>query len=179
MKIHGFFRSSEEIMHPSPRELQQLLHEARSLKLGSPAQLQMLKSIRMHCPAFVPALLISSRAELWGEEDDRLPETFFNEVEQMLHEAVDASGRAPAALIGLARFMNVVRDSPHAAEALFREASTKALEMLEESWAGLIETLGEQEKMEEAARTAKSAREFFPQSRQISEACQFAQLDQE
>jgi len=165
-------------MHPSPRELQQMLSEARSLELGSPRQLQLLESLRTHCPAFVPALLISSRAELWGEEGTGPPEAFFDQVEKMLHEAVDASGRAPAALIGLARFMNVVRDSPQAAEVLYREASTRALELLEESWAGLIETLGEQEKKEEASRTAESARVIFPQSKQISEACEFAQLDE-
>jgi hypothetical protein len=164
-------------MHPSPRELQQMLSEARSLELGSPQQLQLLESLRTHCPAFVPALLISSRAELWGEEDTRPPETFFDEVERMLHDAVEASGREPAALIGLARFMNVVRNSPQAAEALYREASTRALAVLEESWAGLIETLGEQEKTDEATRTAESARVVFPQSKQISEACEFAQLD--
>jgi hypothetical protein len=164
-------------MHPSPRELQQMLSEARSLELGSPRQLQLLENLRTHCPAFVPALLISSRAELWGEEDAGPPEAFFDQVEKMLHDAVEASGREPSALIGLARFMNVVRDSPQAAEALYREASTRALELLEESWAGLIETLGEQEKKEEASRTAESARAVFPQSRHISEACEFAQLD--
>ncbi len=165
-------------MHPSPRELQQMLSEARSLELGSPRQLQLLESIRTHCPAFVPALLVASRAELWSKEDAGPPEAFFDEVERMLHDAVDASGREPAALIGLARFMSVVRDSPQAAEALYREASTKALEVLEESWAGLIEALGEQEKTDEAARIAESARGVFPQSRQISEACEFAQLDE-
>lgn len=164
-------------MHPSPRELQQMLSEARSQELGSPRQLQLLESLRTNCPAFVPALLISSRAELWGEERAGPPEAFFNEIERMLHDAVEASGREPSALIGLARFMSVVRDSPQAAEALYREASTRALEVLEESWAGLIETLGEQEKLEEAARTAEMARGVFPQSRQISEACEFAQLD--
>ena len=164
-------------MHPSPRELQLLLSEARSLKLGSPRQLELLKSLRTHCPAFVPALLMSSRAELWGEESAGPPEPFFDEVEKMLRDAVEVSGREPAALIALARFLNVVRDSPQAAEVLYREASTRALEVLEESWAGLIETLGEQEKKEEATRTAESARAVFPQSRQISEACQFAQLD--
>jgi hypothetical protein len=164
-------------MHPSPHELQQMLSEARSLKLGSPRQLQLLKSIRTHCPAFVPALLISGRAELWGEEDAGPPDAFFDEVERMLHDAVEASSREPSALIGLARFMSVMRDSPHAAEALYREASTKALAVLEEAWAGLIESLGEQEKMDEATRTAETARGVFPQSKQISEACDFAQLD--
>jgi hypothetical protein len=164
-------------MHPSPRELQQLLSEARSLELGSPRQLQLLESLRTHCPAFVPALLISSRAELWNKDDSGPPEAYFGEIERMLHAAVESSGREPAALIGLARFMSVVRASPQAAEALYREASTRALELLEESWAGLIESLGEQEKMDEAARTAQNARAIFPQSKQISEACEFAQLD--
>jgi hypothetical protein len=164
-------------MHPSPRELHQLLSEARNLELGSPQQLQLLQRIRTHCPAFVPALLISSRAELWNKDDSGPPEAYFGEIERMLHAAVESSGREPTALIGLARFMSVVRDSPQAAEALYREASMKALELLEESWAGLIEALGEQEKMDEAARTAESARALFPQSKQISEACEFAQLD--
>ncbi|HYO54660.1 hypothetical protein [Archangium sp.] len=164
-------------MHPSPRELQQILSEARNLELGSPQQLQLLESIRTHCPAFVPALLISSRAELWGKEDAGPPAAFFDKIERMLNDAVDASGREPAALIGLARFMSVVRDSPQAAEALYREASTRALGMLEEAWAGLIEALGEQEKMDEAARIAQAAREVFPESKQLSEACAFAQLD--
>ncbi|WPB77195.1 hypothetical protein KYC5002_50480 [Archangium violaceum] len=164
-------------MHPSPHELQQWLSEARSLELGSPQQLQLLQRIRTHCPAFVPALLISGRAELWGKEDAGPPEAFFDEVERMLHDAVEASGRDPSALIGLARFVSVVRDSPQDAENLYREASTRVLEMLEESWAGLIEALGEQEKKDEATRIAQSALELFPQSKQISEACEFAQLD--
>ncbi|QRK13606.1 hypothetical protein JQX13_14070 [Archangium violaceum] len=163
-------------MHPSPRELQQMLADARSLKLGSPQQLQLLESIRTHGPAFAPALLISSTAELWGEEDSRPPEAFFDEAERMIHDAVEASGREPSALIGLARFMNTVRDSPQAAEALSREASTRALDVLEEAWAGLIETLGEQEKKDEATRIAERARGVFPQSKQISEACEFARL---
>jgi alkanesulfonate monooxygenase SsuD/methylene tetrahydromethanopterin reductase-like flavin-dependent oxidoreductase (luciferase family) len=140
--------------------------------------LQLLASLREHCPAFVPALLLSSRSELWGAEDARPPEAFFDEVERMLRDAVEASGREPAAIIGLARFMSVVRSSPESAEALYREASVRALEVLEESWAGLIESLGEQEKMDEAARTAENARAVFPQSKQISEACEFAQLDE-
>jgi hypothetical protein len=164
-------------MHPSPHELQQMLSEATRLELGSPQQLQLLQRIRAHCPAFVPALLISSRAELWNKDDSGPPEAYFGEIERMLRDAVEASGREPAALIGLARFLSVVRDSPQAAEALYREASTRALAVLEEAWAGLIESLGEQEKMDEAARTAKTAREVFPQSKQLSEACDFAQLD--
>jgi hypothetical protein len=154
-----------------------MLSEAMGLKLGSPRQLQLLKSLRTHCPAFVPALLISGRAELLSEEDAGPPDAFFDEIERMLHDAVEASGRTPATLIGLARFMSVMRDSPQAAETLYREASTRALEVLEEAWAGLIASLGEQEKMDEAARIAETARGVFPQSKQLSEACNFAQLD--
>jgi hypothetical protein len=163
-------------MHPSPRELQQLLSEARSLELGSPRQLQLLESLRAHCPAFLPALLLSGRAELWGKEEVGSSEAFFDAVERMLRDAVETSGREPAALVALARFMSVVRDSPQDAEALYREASTRALAVLEEAWAGLIEALGEQEKLDEAAHTARSARQVFPESRQLSEACDFAKL---
>jgi hypothetical protein len=177
MKTPGFFRSSEELMHPSPHELQQMLSEAMGLKFGSPQQLQLLKSIRTHCPAFAPALLISGKAELLSEEDSGPTNAFIDEIERMLHDAVAASGRTPATLIGLARFMSLMRDSPQTAETLYREASTKALEVLEEAWAGLIESLGEQEKMTEAARIAETARGVFPQSKQLSEACNFAQLD--
>ena len=163
-------------MHPSPSELQQMLSEAKGLELGSPAQLQVLEAIKVGCPAFVPGLLTLSRAMLWGKEDVGAPAPFFDEVERILHAAVHASGREPAALVGLARFASVVRDSPQAAESLYREAIARSLELLEEAWAGLIEALGEQEKTEEATRTAELAGEVFPQSKQLSEARRFAKI---
>lgn len=163
-------------MHLSPHTLQQMLSEARNQEWGSPRQLELLAELRACCPAFVPGLLISSRAMLSGKEDVTDPAAFFDEVEQVLSHALDASGREPGAVIGMARFMSVVRDSPQAAEPLYREAVAKALESLEEAWAGLIETLGEQEKTEEAARTAELANRVFPQSEQISEARRFAKI---
>ncbi|ATB29928.1 hypothetical protein [Melittangium boletus] len=163
-------------MHSSPRELQQLLSEARSLELGSARQLQLLEEIRTRCPAFVPALLLASRAELWSQDDSGQTDAVFNQVERMLHDAVDASGRSPEALMGLARFMSVVRASPEAAEALYREASNRTLELLEESWSGLIEALGEQEKTDEATRIAGRARQLFPESKQLADAHSFAKL---
>jgi hypothetical protein len=94
----------------------------------------------------------------------------------MLQVAVDVSERAPGALSEQARFHSVVRDSPATAEALYREASQRALQALEESWAGLIEALGEQDKTEEAARLAERARQLFPQSPLLAEALRFARL---
>ncbi|MDY7229949.1 hypothetical protein [Hyalangium rubrum] len=155
-----------------------MLSEARSLEWGSPRQLQLLAELKACCPAFVPGLLVSSRAMLWGKEGVQDPATFFDEVEQVLRHALEASGRETGALIGMARFMSVVRDSPQAAEPLYREAVSKALEGLEEAWAGLIETLGELEKTEEAARTAELARKVFPQSEQLSEASKYAKLSE-
>ncbi|MCE9669163.1 hypothetical protein LY474_15225 [Myxococcus stipitatus] len=163
-------------MHPSPVELQRLLSSALSLERGSPEQLQHLERLRGHCPSFVPGLLLSSRAMLWGKEDVPQPDVFFDEVERILHHALDASNRSPEALIGMARFQSVVRDAPAQAEALYREAATKALSLLEESWAGLIEAQGEQEKTAEAVDTATRASQVFPASESISEARRFAGL---
>lgn len=162
--------------HPSPQELLRLLSDARGLEWGSPQQLQLLERLRACCPAFVPGLLVSSRAMLWGKEDIKDSAAFFDEVDQFLRHALDASGRAPEALVGMARFMSVVRDSPQAAEPLYREAVARALEVLEEAWAGLIESLGEQEKMEDAAGTAQLASKVFPDSEQLSEARRYARL---
>ena len=156
--------------------MQQLLSEARTEEWGSPRQLQLLTELRACCPAFVPGLLLSSRAMLSGKEDVANTAAFFDEVEQVLLHALDASGREPGAVIGMARFMSVVRDSPQAAEPLYREAVAKALAVLEEAWAGLIESLGEQEKTAEAALTAELASKVFPQSEPISEARRFAKL---
>jgi hypothetical protein len=163
-------------MHLSPHKLQQLLSDARNEEWGSPRQLQLLAELRACCPAFVPGLLLSSRAMLAGKEDVTDPTAFFDEVEQVLLHALESSGREPGAVIGMARFMSVVRDSPQAAEPLYREAVAKALAVLEEAWAGLIESLGEQEKTAEAALTAEFASKVFPQSEQLSEARRFAKL---
>jgi len=163
-------------MHLSPHKLRQLLSDARNEEWGSHRQLQLLAELRACCPAFVPGLLLSCRAMLSGKEDVTDPAAFFDEVEQVLLHALESSGREPGAVIGMARFMSVVRDSPQAAEPLYREAVAKALAVLEEAWAGLIESLGEQEKTAEAARTAELASKVFPQSEQLSEARRFAKL---
>ncbi|WP_245814287.1 hypothetical protein [Cystobacter ferrugineus] len=72
--------------------------------------------------------------------------------------------------------MSIVRASPEAAEALYREASTRALEILEESWSGLIEALGEQEKTGEATLISERAGQIFPGSKQLTEARTFAKV---
>ncbi|MFY1826627.1 hypothetical protein ACN47A_11985 [Myxococcus fulvus] len=165
-------------MHPSPYDLLQLLTEAKRLDWGSPEQLRLLERLRTSCPAHAPGLLLSSRALLWGKpEPTEDPESFFASVEQLLNEALESSDRSPEALIGMARFQSVVRDSPQQAEVLYQEASTRALSALEESWAGLIESLAEQGKTEEAARLATRARALFPDSTAIAEAHGFGGLD--
>ncbi len=163
-------------MHSTPHELQQLMVEAKGLELGSPRQLKWLETLRAHCPAFVPALLLASRAELWSGEDSEQTDAAFARIERMLQDAVDLSGRSPEALMGLARFMSVVRASPERAEALYREASQRTLELLEESWSGLVEALGEQDKTAEATGIAQRALQVFPTSQPLAEACAFAKL---
>ncbi|QSQ11321.1 hypothetical protein [Myxococcus landrumensis] len=163
-------------MHPSPHELLELLSEARRLEWGSDAQLRLLERLRTHCPAHVPGLLLSSRALLWAKEDLVDPTAFFAEVEQLLVAAIESADRSPEALIGLARFKSVVRDSPRDAEPLYQEAASRALSLLEEAWAGLIESLAEQEKTDEAARLSQHASRLFPASTALAEARRFARL---
>ncbi|AGC42020.1 hypothetical protein MYSTI_00670 [Myxococcus stipitatus DSM 14675] len=163
-------------MHPSPHELMELLSEARRLEWGCDEQLRLLERLRTHCPAHVPGLLLSSRALLWAKEDVPDPTAFFAEVEQILVSALESSDRSPETLLGMARFESVVRDSPGAAEALYREAASRASSLLEEAWAGLIESLGEQEKTDEAARLSQHASRLFPESTALAEARRFARL---
>lgn len=163
-------------MHPSPDELLEMLSEAKRLEWGSAEQLKQLEQLRVCCPAYVPGLLLSSRALLWGKDDLADPASFFTEVEHLLLRALDASDRTPEALNGMARFQSVVRDAPEQAEALYREAAMKAMSALEEAWAGLIEALGEQGKTEDAARTATLASKLFPGSHPLAEARGFAGL---
>lgn len=164
-------------MHPSPRELLDLLSQARSQELGSAQQLQLLGELRRLCPAFFPALLLASRAELWSREDAGPTEEAFAQVERMLQDAAEVSHQTPEAVLERARFESVVRGSPASAERLYREAATRALASLEEAWAGLIEALGEQEKTDDARRIADQARQLFPDSKAIAEARQFAKLE--
>jgi tetratricopeptide (TPR) repeat protein len=164
-------------MHKTPSELQQLLDTVRrdaSSPPGSSLRLAALRELVGLCPAFVPGLLALSRAMLLGKEEVTDSQAYFAEVEQILRDAVEASSEEASALIELAHFTDAIRDAPADAEPLFAEAARRALNLLEEAWAGQIGVLGQQEKLEAALEVAEQARRVLPHSTRIAEAVEFA-----
>ncbi|WP_170115497.1 hypothetical protein [Melittangium boletus] len=94
----------------------------------------------------------------------------FDEGEQALRLAVESSGEDASALVELAHFLDVVRDSPEEAEPLFAEAAQRASKLLEEAWAGWIGVLSQQEKFDAALELSSRAQRVFPDSELIAEA---------
>ncbi len=101
-------------------------------------------------------------------------QAYFSEIERRLHDAVDVSGEDASALIELAHFTDVIRDAPSEAEPLFAQAAQRALNLLEEAWAGQISALGQQDKLDAALEVAALAGKLLPDSVRIREAVEFA-----
>ncbi|REG29701.1 hypothetical protein ATI61_107397 [Archangium gephyra] len=160
-------------MHMTPQELRRRLEETRTLQPGSAQRLQQHRELAEQCSTFVPNLLALSRALQLSDAGTDAP-AHLSESERVLRAAVEVSGEEASALIELAHFVDVVRDSPTEAEALFAEAARRASRQLEEAWAGWIGVLGEQEKLEAALELASRAQRMFPDSELITEAVEFA-----
>lgn len=160
-------------MHMTPQELRRRLEAARSTQPGSAQRLQEHRELAKQCPAFVPNLLALSRALQLSDSDTDAPARLA-ESERVLRDAIEVSGEDASALIEMAHFLDVVRDAPTEAEALFEEAARRASKLLEEAWAGWIGVLGEQEKLDAALDLASRAQRMFPGSELITEAVEFA-----
>lgn len=161
-------------MHMTPQELRRRWEMAREEPAGSAQRIQAHRELAVHCPTYVPNLLALGRSLQLNEDAEADAQACFAEGERALRDAVDVSTEDASALIELAHFLDVVRDSPGEAEALFAEAARRASKLLEEAWAGLISTLGEQEKLEAALAIASRAERAFPESSVIAEAVEFA-----
>jgi tetratricopeptide (TPR) repeat protein len=159
----------------STQELLARLQAAREEGGGKPGSLERVKlhrELAAAAPAFVPNLLELGRnlqlAEPAAGEDT------FTEAEEALRQAVDVSGRSAPALVELAYFLNVIRDAPQQMEPLLEEAIDKALHVLEDAWAGLINVLVEQEKYQRALEVSEKALRVFPDSMRIDMAVESA-----
>ena len=163
-------------MHMTAQELKRRWEAARSEPAGSARQIQAHRELAEQCPAFVPNLLALGRSLQLDREEatEAQAQASFAEVERVLRGAVELSGEDASALIELAHFLDVIRDTPSEAEALFAEAARRASRLLEEAWAGWISVLGEQEKLEAALELANRAQRVFPDSALIAEAIAFA-----
>lgn len=141
---------------------------------GTHQRVEALRELVVTCPTFAPALLALSRAMLLNKHGADDSQAYFAEIEHTLHDAVDVSGEDPSALIELGHFTDVVRDAPSEAEPLFAQAAQRALNLLEEAWAGQISVLGQQDKLHAALEVAALAGKILPGSVRIREAVEFA-----
>jgi len=161
-------------MHMTPQELRRRLEAARRAQAGSAQRIQAHQELAEQCPAFVPNLLALSRSLQLDSREEADAQAHFAEGERALRDAVEVSGEDASALIELAHFLDVVRDSPAEAEVLFAEAARRASKLLEEAWAGWIGVLAEQEKLDAALELASRAQRMFPDSELITEAVEHA-----
>ncbi|PTL83198.1 hypothetical protein [Vitiosangium sp. GDMCC 1.1324] len=159
--------------HPSLDELMVRMREAReagSSNAASPEQLQQLRALVRECPAFTPNLLELSRLLRLTDEPGVGSEEALAEIQRLLEQAVQASGRGAPALLELAHFMYVFRNSPELAETLFEESAASALHALENSWAGLIDfwsTERTKDTLQKALKLGELAERVFPASSRI------------
>ena len=158
----------------TPQELRGRLEAARRAHAGSAQRIQAHQELAEQCPAFVPNLLALSRSLQLDSREEADAQAHFAEGERALRDAVEVSGEDASALIELAHFLDVVRDSPAEAEVLFAEAARRASKLLEEAWAGWIGALAEQEKLDAALELASRAQRVFPDSELITEAVEHA-----
>lgn len=168
--------------HPRLDELVARMKAARAsgdARQPSREQLTLHRELADACPAFTPNLLELARLlrlddnpplEVSGDET-------LSEVQRLLEQAVQASGRSAPSLVELAYFLDTFHDSPPEAEALFEEGARKALKTVEESWAGLIRFWSSKRTRESlgmALRLGETAEKLFPESDLIGHELRFA-----
>jgi hypothetical protein len=168
--------------HPSLEEMMARMRAAReagSVNEASPEQLRLLRELARDCPAFTPNLLELARLLRLTDEPEVDTEEAFAEIQRLLEQAVLASGRSAPALLELAHFIDVFRDSPKQAEQLFEESVSSSLNALENAWAGLIDFwVMEREKdtLEKALKLGELAERVFPESSRILNVVEDARL---
>ncbi len=168
--------------HPGLDEMMARMRAAReagSANEASPEQLQRLRELARDCPAFTPNLLEFARLLQLTDEPEVEMDQALAEIQQLLEQAVQASGRSAPALLEFAHFIDVFRDSPALAEALFEESVASALRALENSWAGLIEfrAMGmTKDRLAKALKLSELAERIFPESSRIFNAAEDARV---
>jgi tetratricopeptide (TPR) repeat protein len=160
--------------HPSPQELRRKWKAANAEPAESAARLDAYRELAEGCPAFVPNLLALGRTLSRTGGDTADAGARHAEAERTLRTAVDVSAGAPEPLIELGRFLATVRDTPSDAEGAFASATSAALALLEEAWAGWIDALGRQGKLDAALEVEEQARRILPDSALITRAVEAA-----
>ncbi len=160
--------------HPSPQELRRKWKAANAEPAESAGRLDAYRELAECCPAFVPNLLALGRTLSQGDASTPDVDALRDESERALRTAVDVSAGAPEPLIELGRFLATVRAAPTEAEGAFASAASAALALLEEAWAGWIDALGQQGKLDAALEVEEQARRILPDSTRIRRAVESA-----
>lgn len=96
------------------------------------------------------------------------------EVQPVLQRTARSLDRGGASLVELALYIHHIHQRPAEAERLLEEGAAKALNTLEDAWAGLIRVLTVQHKLAQALELGELARRTFPDSPRICEAVEAA-----
>ncbi|MFL5353564.1 hypothetical protein [Archangium sp.] len=156
--------------HPEVAELLARLSEARR---GGGAEETRLEQVRRYrellaeCPTFTPALLELGRLLQLTDEPGKEPEQFLAEIQALLEQAVQVSGREANTVVELGYFLDTLCGAPQEALRLYEEGAASALETLEDAWAGLLRGWvheGSQASLDKALRLAELAEKLFPDS---------------
>ncbi|MDY7231381.1 hypothetical protein [Hyalangium rubrum] len=160
--------------HLSPQDLlakfQALREAARQEPRGSADQLKLHRELVEACPAFTPNLLELARLLRLADEPGVDVEEMLAEVHRLLEHAVQVSNRSADSLIELAYFLDTHRASPDEACKLLEEGASKALESLEDAWAGLIRLHSMEGRLPQALALSAQAEKVFPESERIQAA---------
>jgi hypothetical protein len=159
--------------HPTLDELTEKFQAARlagEADTRNPEQLRLHRELAATCPAFVPNLLRLGRLLQLVDQPDVDARDIFSEAQRALEQAVQGSDRGAPALVELGYFMDGIRNASDEAFKLYHEGAAKALETLEDAWAGMIRYWTDtrtKESLAEALRLGELAMKVFPESERI------------
>jgi len=161
------------MVHSTVEELLQKLQAARQ---GGGAEAFRLEQVRRYrellaeCPTLTPALLELGRLLQLTDEPEVDAEDAFVEIQKLLEQAVQVSGREATTVVELGYFLDTIRNAPEKATPLYEEGAARALETLEDAWAGLLRAWVHErtkESLEKALSLGEMAEKLFPDSGRI------------
>ena len=158
-------------LHPGVKEAVERFRAARKAGAqGTPERLRLQRELAADCPTFTPNLLDLARQLQLADEPNRQAEETFAEVQRLLEQAVVGSERGGPAVVELGHFLDTLQNAPEKATPLYEEGAARALETLEDAWAGLLRAWVHErtkESLEKALRLGELAEKLFPDSGRI------------
>ncbi|WNG51385.1 hypothetical protein F0U60_50075 [Archangium minus] len=156
---------------PSVEELAERLREARRAGApGTPERLRLHRELAESCPTFTPNLLELARQLQLANEPGRDARENLEEARRLLEQAVVGTERSGEAVVELGYYLDTIHNEPEQATKLYEEGAARALETLEDAWAGLLRAWVHErtkESLKKALRLSERAEKLFPDSGRI------------